>query len=51
MSKNESIKIIYKAAVIIRNDLSQCEGIKIDPLSLKDLHMQKARALIPDNLY
>ena len=49
--QNESIKIIYKAAVIIRNDLSQCEGIKIDPLSLKDLHMQKARALIPDNLY
>ncbi|CAB3981721.1 multidrug resistance-associated 4-like isoform X1, partial [Paramuricea clavata] len=48
---NESIKIIYKAAVIIRNDLSTCRGIKIDPLSLEDLYIQKARALIPDNLY
>ena len=49
--QNESFKIIYKAAVIIRNNLSQCEGINDDPLSLEDFHMQKARALIPDNLY
>ncbi len=48
---NESIKIIYKPAVIIRNDLGTCKGIKIDPLSLDDLNIQKARALIPDNLY
>ncbi|XP_028412609.1 uncharacterized protein LOC114535509 [Dendronephthya gigantea] len=48
---NESVKIIYKAAVIIRNDLRECKGIKIDPLSFEDLRMQKARALIPDNLY
>ncbi|CAB3983850.1 Hypothetical predicted protein [Paramuricea clavata] len=48
---NESIKIINKAAVIFRNDLSMCKGIKIDSLSLEDLHIQKARTRIPDNLY
>lgn len=48
---NEAMKAIYEAAAIIRSDISKCKGIKIDPLSVEDLHLQKARSLIPDHLY
>lgn len=42
---------IYNAAVTIKKAVSKCEGINISPLSVDDLNLQKARALIPDPLY
>ena len=36
---------------IIRRAKGKCEGIKINPLSVADLHLQNPRKLIPDPLY
>ena len=42
---------LYKAALIIRKELEDVQGIKYQPLNPSDISQETAENLIPDKLY
>lgn len=49
--QNDDVKMIYSVAQIIRGEISQCKGIKLQPLNVDDLSLPNSRALLPRSLY
>ena len=50
MEQDKTI-ILYRAAQIIKNDIKQCKGLSIKPLSVDDVSIERGRCLIPQSLY
>ena len=50
MEQDKAI-ILYHAAQIIKNDIKQCKGLSIKPLSVDDVSIERGRCLIPQSLY
>ena len=49
--ENENNLILYKAAKIVKGDVSQCVGISLQPLLVDDLTLDNAKKALPDSLY
>ena len=47
----DRVKLLYRAAKLIKSDIAGCRGISIRPPSVVDLSLTKAKSLIPDSLY
>ena len=50
-SETFSFLDIYTIASIIRREMLRCEGININPLDIRDLHLDTAKSLLPKSLY
>ena len=50
MEQDKAI-ILYRTAQIIKNDIKQCKGLSIKPLSEDDVSTERGRCLIPQSLY
>ena len=50
MEQDKAI-ILYRAAQIIKNDIKQCKGLSIKPLSVDDVSIERGRCLFPQSLY
>ena len=47
----DRVKLLYRAAKLIKSEITDCRGISIRPPSVVDLSQTKAKSLIPDSLY
>lgn len=50
-SETFSFPDIYTIASIIRRKMLRYEGININPLDIRDLHLDTAKSLLPKSLY
>lgn len=49
--QNNDAMMVYSVAQIIRGEISQCKGIKLQPLNVDDLSLHNSKALLPRSLY
>ena len=45
------VKLLYRAAKLIKSEITDCRGISIRPPSVAYLSLKKAKSYIPDSLY
>ena len=45
------VKLLYRAAKLIKSGVTDCRGIAIRPHSVVDSYLTNAKSLIPDSLY
>ncbi len=45
------VHILYHAAHILKQDVTNCEGLQINPLDTENLTLQKSKEIIPQSLY
>ena len=50
-SGHEQTVTLYHALQIIKSDIKNCDGIKVQPLDKEDLCLSKAKEVIPESLY
>ena len=48
---SDIVKLLHRAAKLIKSEITNCRGISIGPPSVVDLSLTKAKSLIPDSLY
>ena len=48
---SDRVKLLYRAAKLIKSDITDCRGISIRPPSVVDVSLINAKALIPDIIY
>ena len=48
---SDRVKLLYRAAKLIKSDITGCCGIAIRPPSVVDSSLTNAKSLIPDSLY
>ena len=51
MSEDGKMKVLFKAAQILKGDIKGSKGIPIQPLSVDDVSLVRGREVIPDSLY
>ena len=51
MSEGSKMKVLFKAAQILKGDIKGSKGIPIQPLSVDDVSLVRGREVIPDSLY
>lgn len=50
-SGQETTMTLYHASQIIKSDITNCDGIRVQPLDKEDLCLSKAKEVIPESLY
>ena len=48
---SDRVKLLYRAAKLIKSEITDCRGISIRPPSVVDLSLTNAKSLSPDNIY
>ena len=48
---SDRVKLLYRAAKLIKAEVTDCRGIAIRPPSVVDSSLTNAKSLIPDSLY
>ena len=48
---SDRVKLLYRAAKLIKSEVTDCRGIAIRPHSVVDVSLTNAKALIPDIIY
>ena len=48
---SDRVKLLYRAAKLIKSDITDCHGISIRQPSVVDVSLTNAKALIPDIIY
>ena len=48
---SDRVKLLYRAAKLVKSDITDCRGISIRPPSVVDVSLTNAKALIPDIIY
>ena len=48
---SDRVKLLYRAAKLIKSEVTDCRGIAIRPPSVVDSSLTNAKSLIPDSLY
>ena len=47
----DRVKLLFRAAKLIKSEVTDCRGIAIRPPSVVDASLTNAKSLIPDSLY
>ena len=48
---SDRVKLMYRAAKLIKSEVTDCRGIAIRPHSVVDSSLTNAKSLFPDSLY
>ena len=48
---SDRVKLLYRAAKLIKSEITDRRGISIRPPSVVDVSLTNAKALIPDTIY